>query len=511
MKKNISRRDFLKTAGLMSLSLSIPKGLPFDRLSATSKTAPNILIIVFDAFSASNISLYGYPRDTTPSMKRLAQKAVVYHNHFSAGSFTTPGTGSLLTGVLPWTHRAFNLNETVDKAFVEKNIFHLFSDRFSVAYTHNPIAETLLRQFRRDITEHVPQEKLYLTGNKFINFFFMNDPDTARVAWSRLLRKDEGYAYSLFMSFLYDRYLKMKTQDFKSDFPRGFPIANFDNYYKLEDAIDWLETRLKDVPQPFLGYFHYLPPHDPYNTRRDFYNGFARDQFKPERKSESVFTYHKNQYYLNTQRTQYDEFILYVDEEFNRLFDFMEKSGILENTYVILTSDHGEMFERGINGHSSEVLYQPLVHIPLMIFEPGRTSREDIYSPTSAIDVLPTLLHWSNKEIPPWCEGNILPPFNSSGTQADRSIFTVQARNNDKYSVFKHATIMLLKEKYKLTYCYGYDELQDIGDLVELYDIQNDPEELENLYPTKKALGDELLAEVKAKLVEVNAPYERSG
>ena len=310
------------------------------------------------------------------------------------------------------------------------------------------------------------------------------------------------------MSFLYDRYLKIKTRNFKGDFPRGFPIANFDNYYTLEDAIDWLKTRLPDVQQPFLGYFHFLPPHDPYNTRLDFYDYFLNDRFKPTKKVESVFSYHKNQHYLNTQRTHYDEFILYVDEEFNRLFEYLEKSGLLENTHVILTSDHGELFERGINGHSSEVLYQPLVHIPLVIFEPGRTKREDIYTPTSAIDILPTLLYWSNKKIPSWCEGNILPPFNASGTGSNRSVFSVQARNNDKYSSFKHATIMLLKENYKLTYGYGYEELKDIGDLVELYDIQNDPEELENLYPTRKTLGDELLAEVKAKLSEVNAPYE---
>ena len=62
---------------------------------------PNVLIVVFDAWSALNCSLYGYPRDTTPNIKRLAEKGTVYHNHYAAGTWTIPGTSSLLTGALP--------------------------------------------------------------------------------------------------------------------------------------------------------------------------------------------------------------------------------------------------------------------------------------------------------------------------------------------------------------------------------------------------------------------------
>ncbi len=64
--------------------------------------------------------------------------------------------------------------------------------------------------------------------------------------------------------------------------------------------------------------------------------------------------------------------ILYADKEFGRFFDYLDSSGLLDNTWVVLTSDHGEMFERGIDGHDTEVLYEPVIRIPLMIFEPGR-------------------------------------------------------------------------------------------------------------------------------------------
>ena len=67
---------------------------------------------------------------------------------------------------------------------------------------------------------------------------------------------------------------------------------------------------------------------------------------------------------------------------------------------MVLTSDHGEMFERGISGHGSRVLYQPVVRIPLMIFEPGQQMGADIYEYTSAVDVLPTLAHLTGQETP---------------------------------------------------------------------------------------------------------------
>ncbi len=70
-----------------------------------------MVVIVFDAFSAYNISLYGYQRETTPNIARWAERAVVYHNHNAGGNFTIPGTASLLTGTYPWTHRAFGLDK----------------------------------------------------------------------------------------------------------------------------------------------------------------------------------------------------------------------------------------------------------------------------------------------------------------------------------------------------------------------------------------------------------------
>src|SRR6266498_4380991 len=183
----LNRRDFLKLAGLLSLGVSIPSveklAKPTSQLQGKPK---NVIVIVFDAFSAYNIPVYGYERITTPNIARLAKRAVVYHNHFAGGNFTTPGTASLLTGVLPWTHRALNLNGKVVESYVKKNIFGAFKDYYRIAYSHNGYANTFLRQFQNDLDELIPRESFYLESyDSFISTLFKNDDDIASISWIR--------------------------------------------------------------------------------------------------------------------------------------------------------------------------------------------------------------------------------------------------------------------------------------------------------------------------------------
>ncbi len=503
----------------MPLGFAAPRFIKgIRRLQPLQGGEKNVLIIVFDALSASNISLYGYQRGTMPNLDRLAERAIVYHSHFAGGNFTTSGTASLLTGTLPWTHRALQPNGVVAEPFVTRSFFHAFQNYYRVAYTHNPWAFTLLRQFRSEIDELVPREKLFLgSQDDFFGTLFKNDEDIASVSWVRIMqRAEEGYAYSLFLSGLYEQLRNNQLQKLRPLFPRGFPRISGDYYFTLEQAVDWIQNRLGDIAQPFFGYFHFLPPHYPYRTRRDFYGRFKEDGFVPPDKPTDMFSLDKPSDPLTANaagaslladRTSYDEFILYVDSEFGRFFKALESSGLLENTWVVLTADHGEMFERGIEGHITAVLYQPVIHVPLLIFEPGRKDRLDVHTPTSAVDVLPTLLQVTGQKAADWAEGTLLPPFGPTGPGFDRSIYALQARNTEKDAPIKEATAVLVRGQYKLAYYFGYKRLENIGERVELYDLGQDPEELVDLFPSRKDIALDLLDGLKSKLAEVNKPY----
>jgi arylsulfatase A-like enzyme len=511
MKDQFTRRDFLKLAGLLPLWIAAPRLAGSSTHVQQAGKAQNVIIVVFDAFSACNISLYGYQRETTPNLARLAEKAIVYHNHYAGGNFTAPGTASLLTGTLPWTHRSFHHAGRVDEAFVKNNIFTAFESYYRLAYSHNPMANGLLGQFENNMDDFVPRGKLFLKDDTLIPSLFKNDDDIATVSWLRALKGEDRFSYSLFLShllFAFEKYQDRKIEDLRSQFPIGLPSIFTDNYYMLEDAIDWFGSALIDLPKPLISYLHFMPPHAPYRTHREFFGRFKDDGWLPPLKPFDLFSRDEDHDIARTlnKRLLYDEFILYVDREFGRFFDQLEGSGLLDDTWLILTSDHGEMFERGINGHTTPVLYEPVVRIPLLVFEPGRKMRTDVYEPTSAVDILPTLLHVTGQQPATWAEGNVLPPFSDS--QSDRNIYALEARKNEKYAPLKVATTTMRKGQYKLMYFSGYKELGSGEERIELYDLENDPEEMNDLYSSKRDTSIELISELKAKLTEVNEPYQ---
>ncbi len=512
MKKQITRRDFLKMAGLLPIGMAAPKFINSLSPNQQAGNSQNVVVVVFDTLSASHLSLYGYQRETTPNLARLAEKAVVYHKHYAGGNFTSPGTASLLTGTQPWTHRGFHHRAKVEDSFIDKNIFAAFHNFHRVTYSHNPLVGELLEQFGKHLDNLVPREKLLYKNTAGFSTYFSRDEDIADVSLDRTInRETDGYAYSLFLSYLYERYqnwVDIKNHDKQYLYPRGLPGFGTDINFLLEDATLWLQENLGELPQPFMGYFHFLPPHTPYRTHRDFYNQFKDDGVTPKEKPLDLFSNTAFQFGSEIEnRILYDEYILYVDREFGKLIDTMDSSGIFENTWVILTSDHGEMFERGVQGHQTPLLYEPVIRIPLMIFEPGRKTRTDIHKPTSAIDVLPTLLHVTGQQPAAWTEGVVLPPFTNANPVPNRNVFVLEAKKNKQYAPFTVATTTLRKENYKLMYFFGYRELNG-EERVELYDLDKDPEELNDLSRTKKEIRTELLHEMKAKLAEVNAPYQ---
>jgi arylsulfatase A-like enzyme len=505
MKNQISRRDFLKLAGLLPLGIAAPRLLK----NLGSPSRQNVIVVVFDAWSAYDVSLYGYERNTTPTINQLAKRAVRYHNHFAGGNFTSPGTASILTGVLPWTHRAFQLNGETAKPFETRNLFTALQNHYSIAYTHNSWAYTLLRQFRKNIDELIIREKLMIPfSDTMITQLFTNDFDIASVSWARNMKVgEEGYAYSMFLSHIYEQLAERKTRDISPLFPRGLPTSQIDIGFTLEQARNYIMDRLVSIPKPFAGYFHFLPPHSPYHPSIDFFNTFKDDGFTPADKPLDIFEMEEHKNPIGKRRW-YDEFILYCDKEFGELYASLEQSGLLEDTWLVLTSDHGEMFERGIIGHSTSALYQPVVRVPLLIFEPGRTEGVDIYEHTSAIDLLPTLTHVTGEPAPDWTEGVILPPFASAKEMPDRNVYVVRATENGQYDPFTIASLALVRDDYKLHYYFGYKQTPD--ELVKLYNIKSDPEEMNDLAAVKRETTAELLNELQTKLKEVDAPYLKS-
>jgi arylsulfatase A-like enzyme len=500
MSAPITRRDFLKLSSLLPLLfLPLPKWRVEPPSSFQVSGQPNILIFVFDALSAQNIPIYGYPRNTAPNLARFAERATVYHSHHSGGNFTTPGTASLLTGVYPWTHRAIQLDGSILDSFSDRNIFSVYpKNGFTYAYTHNLLAEALLQQFRFNIDLFKRTRELAIKDLEYSDRLFPSDYNDSFWSEQLILRGGNTRPSSLLGSLLY-RISRLSQERKISDvygrqFPLGIPNLE-DVYFILEDAIDWLIRELPVAQKPFLGYFHVLPPHGAYCPREDFVGKF-QDDFKPVAKPPSTFSQAFSEETIDQNRMEYDEYLAYADAEFGRLYDAMLQNGTLDNTTVIVTADHGELFERGIVGHETAVLYEPLIHIPLLISVPGQTQRQDVSSLTSCVDLLPTLAKLTGQPAPAWGEGEVLPGFRDEPVQTDRSVFAVEAKSSSKVGPLKKMTVAMIKENYKLIYYRGYPKTP----APELFDLANDPEELQDLASAKPSIAAGLQQEIEAKL-----------
>ena len=496
--KLISRRDFLKITGSVATSLLTPKSLAQWDIQGGEK--PNIIIVLCDALSAAHMSLYGYPRATTPNINALANVSTVYHNHYSAGNFTTTGTASMLTGMLPWKHRAINYGGLVRSNAVYSNPYTLLGSEYNrFAFSQNVWSKYLLDQYSRDIDRFLSiyDYSLLKDKNRSLLDLFRNDAAISSIAINDFLTpiaKDDPVGASILGYLERAKFLEIDTHTMES-YRGGLPHAMDRIPYRNEEVFFGIYAellKLKEEQNPYFAYFHLWSPHSPYKPRNDFRNHFKNDGYKPALKPAHPYAPGFNDEYLSARRIVYDRQIAQLDSEFGKLIQKLAEDGILQNSYLIFTSDHGELFERGYVGHGNRLMYEPVIHIPLIIRAPGQTTREDIYSPTSNIDILPTILSIAGKESNGDMDGKVLPGLGGQ-LDEDRAIYSIHAIENPAFQPIKNAVITMRKRAYKL-FVNLKDEVTD--PIFELYDLENDPEEMNDL----SAKDDKLLSVMKTEL-----------
>src|SRR5919106_1785596 len=332
----ITRREFLKSVSLYAMGWLGASFLPvLRRWNGVSNNAPNIIILVFDTLSARHLSLYDYPRMTTPHLMRFAQKATVYHRHYAAGNFTSPGTASLLTGTYPWTHRVFQQAGVILRKLANQNLFQLFNASYQkAAFAQNTWADLFLYQFKKDIDVHVKSTAYSL--EEYIHYndnIWEMDPLIAFRSYEEFLEQDYGIPGSLYLS-LFDKlraYLANEYgfRELKKDYPRGIPnFIKYKLYFLLEQVFDGVAQEITALKSPFLGYYHFWSPHEPYFPHRRFI-GMFDDDWKPKPKAPHPLSSQLPEDELNQARREYDEYVANVDAEFGRLYDYLQDEGNL--------------------------------------------------------------------------------------------------------------------------------------------------------------------------------------
>lgn len=503
----VSRRDFLKAAASMSLAALAPSGWSDLALPGKSQH-PNIIVLVFDAWAAGHLPMHGYVRQTMPNLELFAERAVVYHRHYSAGTFTAPGTASLLSGLLPSTHRMLALGGQIAKNQRERNVFNVISTTHgTLAYSQNEYADLVLDQMRKHLDAYPGTDSLSLQRNLLYSTgLFKNDVDVAHDAlengiFQRGLDADGSLFLGPLRRLLRWRSTRILDAEHEMTYPRGLP-ANMD-LFRLEDVVDGAIEMLTDLPEPSFTYLHFYPPHGFYRPKGKYAHSFDDDWRAPAKSTHALSLEAPGLEVEATQRLRYDQYLASWDAELARLFEHLRVSGLLDSSYIFITSDHGEMFERGVVGHYTPLIFDPLVRIPLIVSRPGRTDRIDVHTPTSSIDLLPTWAGLAGLGPPLWAEGRSLPELGGVA-EGNRSLYTFEAKTNSAFAQLTKVSVSLTRNEHRLTY-YQYPDKDYTG--FEMYNLLDDPEEMQNLFSEGSPVSASMKEELLDKLSDANRAY----
>ena len=301
-------------------------------------TGMNVLLVVMDTVRADRLSLYGYGRETTPNLRRFAARASVRPGQ-STAPWTLPSHASMFTGL--WPHQTgVSESRPLDSACPT-------------------IAEFLAGRG-------------YLTAGFIANTYFCN-------SWYGL-----GRGFSHYEDFYNEDLVVSASETLRSSaLGRGLVrlarLRAGDRMRKTaaeinRDFLDWLGGQ--EAGRPFFAFLNYFDAHSPYVVPGDCDRHFGR---RPENPAELMvlqdWENRPKQHVPDGEATlvsdAYDDCIGYIDSQIGKLMDELEGRGLLDNTLVVITSDHGEeMGEHGLFGHGRS-LYSQEVRVPLLVLAPG--------------------------------------------------------------------------------------------------------------------------------------------
>lgn len=298
---------------------------------------PNLLLIILDTVRARNLSLYGYDRPTTPRIDEWARQGTVFDRAIATSSWTIPSHSSLFTGELD--------PATLTGEFVP------LADRFET------LAEVLAAEG-------------YATAAFTANHWYTTSMSGLQQGFARFEDRPITVPYFLWSSWLVRTFIAeplLKVVSFHV-------VGTKDAATTTGEFFDWLDGRPQD--RPFFAFLNLMDAHDPFATPLEWSQSFGpapttswpvfKGNYRPD--PDSPVNAAEMHLWVN----QYDEAIAYMDHHLGRLRERLESQGLLQNTVVVITSDHGEMFGEQDELVHRRSLYTPTIHVPMMMVWPGQ-------------------------------------------------------------------------------------------------------------------------------------------
>jgi len=455
--------------GVVALMLLFPGPLAHSTATAKTGVQRNVLLITIDTLRADHLGSYGYARGQTPIMDGLAAEGVVFEETHAQSPFTCPSHASILTGLDPFQHGAFNNGGTPLRGDVVTlpEILNRRGYETAAFVSASPVSHTVCGL----------AAGFHIYGQDFGLWRWL--PQSAMQIWGM-------------------RMLKLVAKRLGLDFERyERPAAE-----TTDAVLQWLE---RPHDRPFFLWVHYFDPHLPFTPPAPYDSMFDPDYtgavdgrwyFIGAQASEKISSTSAD---LHHMIALYDGEVAYVDSQIRRLRDALARLGLDRNTLVILTSDHGESHGEH-NRYFARDLYRPSLHVPLIFdFPPGEVQPHRITDQVRLIDITPTVLDYLQIEASGFLEGKSLLPLIRGAEDEERrpafAVFPTGQLGSNAGGMFA-----LQDKGYKLIWssAWWYADGVRVPPREELYDVQADPQEDVNVLVQKPPL----LSDLRRRLTE---------
>lgn len=426
-----------------------------------SAPRPNVILVVLDTVRADHLSVYGYERDTTPTLRSFAREAVRFNETIAADGMTLTSHASLFTGLYGLRHGA-----------------HPSAD----APGGRPLSaefETMAEILNRNgydtaaIVANTGYLRPFFNLHQGFRYYDVRGPRMRLEGCPRFLLRGGLSEAALWL--LPDTDLSRWTR----------------NAEEINRAVFEFLDKEADRSRPLFLFLNYMDAHRPYLSPSPFRERFpGRDPRYGLRHHQRVIRdvmTHKRPISPSERNhliSQYDGALAYLDEQLGRLFAKLKAENLWDSSLVIVTSDHGESFgERNLVEHGSGAVESQL-RIPLLIRYPDGPRGEVKLVRASTTDILPTVLAVAGIEVPAAVDGRSLLEADSLSS---RPVFA------ESYAT---GATMALDRRFRIPERAVYERRWKLIDSRfgrrELYDVVADPAETADLYSAQPAVAAHL-------------------
>jgi len=460
----ISRRGLL--GGIAGAVAAKPS--PAQKASAVRYAKDNrlnVIFVVFDTWSTHWMGCYGGEVAWTPSVDALAAKSAVFVDAYPENLYTPPARRSIYTGRQTFPSERWQMwNLPVQRGwhplFVED--VTLSEKLLDVNWT-TALVSDLGHSFQPGFNYHRGFKSWRWVRGQEVDQF--ETGPTKGINPRDFLHESQKTipAAGLFMLYLVSRQFR-RTED-------DWAVAQ-----TFDQASSWLERNVEDN-QPFYLHVESYSPHEYWDPPDEYYRLYMKSNYDGPRliqapDSTSVLTPVE----LEHVRALYSGLVTFTDLRFGRFLAKIEQLGLMENTIIVVTSDHGGLLgEQGVIHKSEGTLRTQVTNVPLIVYYPlenlgGRRVKGFVQH----IDIVPTILELLGAEIPSRVTGQSFKEALWSGTASKRDSIITGAGN--------FGSIRTPEFNYIGRWNAGPNAEQ-------VYDLKKDPLELTNIVSSQSSLA----------------------